>query len=110
MILEHSGKLWTPDELLAAFPQPVEKAKAKGERRKGTHAGDESSLPDGLRNLIVNGTADDTADRSKLFFGAVASLKRRGWPLECCVALFEKYPLERPTSRCPAGRGHVHLR
>jgi putative DNA primase/helicase len=80
--------------LRAAFPQPAQKERPKTEqpRKVSKHAGDESSLKPQLRELVINGPADESADRSSYFMSAVAQLKHAGWPLESIVALLEKYP------------------
>jgi len=97
-ILEHSGKLYTSEELLEAFKSPPE----ADTRDDSSHndSGDfdsrawvrEDSLPFELRRVIVHGVASDNDDRSKKFFGVVASLKKKFWPLDAIVAIFEKYP------------------
>jgi RepB DNA-primase N-terminal domain len=85
-IFEYTGRLWHPDELLAAFPTPSPSQNA------GSGAGgDEATLPDDLLEIIHEG-ADKTADRSALFHSVVAQLKRRHWTVEAIATLLEKYP------------------
>ena len=85
-IFEYTGRLWHPDELLAAFPMPSPSQNA------GSGAGgDEVTLPDDQLEIIRKG-GDKTADRSALFHSAVAQLKRRRWSIEAITALLEKYP------------------
>ena len=92
-IVAHSGHLWSPSELLAAFPTASAKP-AGGNAANGNRAddnGDETKLPDDLLQLIRNGV-DDTEDRSAAFHSVVAQLKRRRWGVEAITSLFEKYP------------------
>jgi hypothetical protein len=85
-IFERTGRLWHPDELLAAFPMP------SASQNAGSGAsGDEATLPDDLLEIIRNG-GDNSADRSALFHSVVAQLKRRHWSIEAITALLEKYP------------------
>ena len=92
-IVAHSGHLWSPNELLAAFPtasaKPAGGNAANGNRADDT--GDETKLPNDLLQLIRNGV-DDTEDRSAAFHSVVAQLKRRRWSVEAITSLFEKYP------------------
>ena len=56
-IVEHTGRLWDPDELLAAFPLPAE-AQAKASQATNSAAGnegDEATLPNELLELIRHG-------------------------------------------------------
>jgi hypothetical protein len=85
-IVEHSGRLWNPEELLAAFPSA---SSHTNEHASGD--GDEATLPDDLLQLIRSGV-DDTEDRSAAFHSVVAQLKRRRWGVEAITSLFEKYP------------------
>lgn len=92
-IVAHSGHLWSPSELLAAFPTASAKP-AGGNAANDDRAddnGDETTLPDDLLQLIRNGV-DDTEDRSAAFHSVVAQLKRRRWGVEAITSLFEKYP------------------
>jgi putative DNA primase/helicase len=97
-ILEHHPeRLWTLTglrEIFEALSQPKAKAKAKpnagAAKAKPDASGDESTLPADLLDTIKNGTQN--ADRSAVFFGVVAELKRLGWSSDDIVALFERYP------------------
>jgi RepB DNA-primase from phage plasmid len=105
-ITEHSGRMWTPEDLREEFKaiqqSRREEAKARkgaegagpeGSRRKGGHACDELGLPDDLLNLIVNGVDASEEDRSRKFMSVVRRLKQRHhYLLEAIVELFEKYP------------------
>ena len=91
-IVEHSGRLWNPEELLAAFPSASSRASECNARVAiGRTNGDETKLPNDLLQLIRNGV-DDTEDRSAAFHSVVAQLKRRRWGVEAITSLFEKYP------------------
>jgi hypothetical protein len=89
-IVEHSGRLWNPEELLAAFPSASSRA-SEHASSEASGDGDEATLPDDLLQLIRNGV-DDTEDRSAAFHSVVAQLKRRRWGVEAITRLFEKYP------------------
>ena len=69
-IFEYTGRLWDPDELMAAFASPV----AVGTQLSCTsdHP-DEATLPDDLLDVIRHG-ARPGADRSKVFHDVVAQL------------------------------------
>jgi hypothetical protein len=96
-VLEHTGKLYTADELREAFKVAP-----------GDDAPDDSTHQDrsdfearawvkwealdfDLQRLIMYGATGDDKDRSAEFFKVVAKLKRKFWPLDAIVALFEKY-------------------
>jgi hypothetical protein len=81
-IYEYTGRLWDPDELLAAFAAPPQ------DPPPGI---DEETLPADLLEIVRCG-GDKNADRSALFHSVVAQLKRRRWSVEAIVALLEKYP------------------
>ena len=87
-IFEHTGRLWDPDELMAAFASPV----TVGTQLSSTsdHP-DEATLPDDLLDVIRHG-AGPGADRSKVFHDVVAQLRRRNWTVDAIVELLEKYP------------------
>jgi hypothetical protein len=89
-IVEHSGRLWNPEELLAAFPSASSRASEHAISDAGGD-GDETTLPNDLLQLIRSGV-DDTEDRSAAFHSVVAQLKRRRWGVEAITSLFEKYP------------------
>jgi putative DNA primase/helicase len=86
-IFEHTGRLWDPDELLAAFATPTSPS------AQGSLGGDadEATLPADLLEIIRGGSSPG-ADRSALFHGVIAQLKRRRWSVDAIVALLEKYP------------------
>jgi hypothetical protein len=86
-IYEHTGRLWDPDELLAAFSSPQQ---ANGSTQQNVDA-DEATLPDDLLEIIRQG-GDQTADRSALFHRVISELARRGWGVDAITALLEKYP------------------
>jgi RepB DNA-primase N-terminal domain len=87
-IVEHTGRLWDPDELLAAFPPPTT---ARSESQStGGGDGDEATLPNDLLNLIRNGV--DEPNRSAQFHSVIAQLKKRRWSVEAIVALLDRYP------------------
>jgi hypothetical protein len=88
-IISHSGRLWAPDELAAAYssvsPEAEEYCNASADD------GDETTLPPDLLRLIRDGVSG-IEDRSAVFHSVVARLKRRRWSVEAIVALFERYP------------------
>jgi putative DNA primase/helicase len=103
LMIEHSGKLYTADELRETFKSTPEAGKRKRDdgHSQGYGEGEdyfqsrawarEDALPTELRATITKGV-DDDEDRSKEFFKVVSQLKRKFWPLDSIVALFEKYP------------------
>ena len=87
-IVEYTGRLWNPDELMAAFASPV----TAGTQLSPTSGHpDEATLPDDLLDVIRHG-AGPGADRSKVFHDVVAQLRRRNWTVDAIVALLERYP------------------
>src|SRR5262249_1185568 len=88
-IFEYTGRLWDPDELLAAFSMST----ASSQSAPNSNAtGDEATLPHDRLELIRRGPAEANADRSALFHGVVGQLKRRHWTAEAITALLGKYP------------------
>jgi hypothetical protein len=87
-IAEHTGRLWKPDALLAAFPPATWKTRASS--RAAHDAGDEATLPGELLELIRHGAGAD--DRSAVFHSVIAQLKKRRWGVDAIVALLERYP------------------
>ena len=87
-IVEYAGRLWDPDELMAAFASPV----TVGTQLSCTsdHP-DEATLPDDLLDVIRHG-ARPGADRSKVFHDVVAQLRAAKWTADAIVALLERYP------------------
>jgi hypothetical protein len=89
-LCEHTGRLWDPDELQAAFTASMTSQQSGGPNSGGSD-GDEATLPDDLLQLIRQGGGKDD-DRSVLFHGVIGQLKRRHWTVDRIVALLEKYP------------------
>ena len=92
-IVEHSGRLWSPEELLKAFPpgKPQrDNHKSTEDTADDTGSFDETTLPADLLDLIRNGVEEGL--RSEKFHRVVAQLKKRRWSAEAIAALFEKYP------------------
>jgi putative DNA primase/helicase len=101
-IVEHSGRLWDPGELRAAFaaqvPVPGAPMASASARHSGAAAPDEASLPtellqdirDGGVSLGVGAKADKS--RSGLFHRVIAELKKRKWTVEQIHAVLERYP------------------
>jgi hypothetical protein len=85
-IFEHTGRLWEPDELLAAFSrtEPVQ-------QQSGGLEVDEATLPADLLEDIRRG-GDANTDRSELFHKIIRQLKHRHWTIEAIVELLNKYP------------------
>jgi hypothetical protein len=108
-IVEHSGRLWDPDELEIAYASPASRASSAtsaphrgaggsgGGVNNATHA-DESTLPDELVRDIRDGGssrglgAKADKSRSGLFHAVIGELKKRHWPVDQIYALLEKYP------------------
>src|SRR5215468_9281201 len=88
-IVEQTGRLWDPDELLAAFSRVAEAVAAAA-----APVDYEATLPAELLKDIREGGVGKGNDRSRsaLFQSVVDQLKRRHWSIENIVALFEKYP------------------
>ena len=91
-IVEHTGRLWEPDELLAAFQLSTQTDAKASQTNNGAAAndGEEATLPDELLELIRHGAGTD--DRSAVFHSVIAQLKKRRWSVEAIVALLDKYP------------------
>jgi hypothetical protein len=89
-IVEHNGRLWGPDELLAAFPPPAQARTSQVNNGTAANEGDEATLPEELLELIRHGAGAD--DRSAVFHSVIAQLKKRRWNVDAIVALLEKYP------------------
>jgi hypothetical protein len=88
-IVEHSGRLWDPNELLEAFPLPTQPHVSQATNDTAGNEGDEATLPNELLEIIRHGA--ETDDRSAIFHGVIAQLKKRRWNIDAIVALFEKY-------------------
>jgi hypothetical protein len=96
-IIEWSGRLWDPDELLKAFSTTSMAAAATATgapAASNTPADAESTLPAELLKSIREGGVGTTNDKSRsaLFQSVVDQLKRRHWSIDDIVALLEKYP------------------
>jgi hypothetical protein len=94
-IVEWSGRLWDPDELLKAFSTTTMGAPTTGApAASSTPADAESTLPEELAKSIREGGVGTTNDKSRsaLFQSVVDQLKRRHWSIDDIVTLFEKYP------------------
>jgi Family of unknown function (DUF5906)/RepB DNA-primase from phage plasmid len=89
-----TDRLWTPDELIEAFPLPGSKNGGGDDDGGGggQHHGsfNESAIPAELMTLIHKGVGEP--HRSKQFFRAVAWLKRIGWAIDGITMLLERYP------------------
>jgi hypothetical protein len=91
-ILEYSGKIYTADELRAAFPQP-KKDKSRSEDKADDNVDwrfAEENLPADLRHLIQHGV--EVGHRSEQFHHVVGWLKRLGWNAENICSLLGNYP------------------
>jgi len=88
-IIEWSGRLWDPDELLTAFSR-VASATAVAVAPIDY----EATLPEELLKDIREGGVGkgDDKSRSALFQSVIDQLKRRHWTVEDIFALLEKYP------------------
>src|SRR5262245_6039850 len=88
-IVEQTGRLWDPDELLAAFSRVASAAAVAA-----APVDHEATLPADLLKDIREGGVGKGNDKSRsaLFQSVVDQLKRRHWSIENIVALFEKYP------------------
>jgi hypothetical protein len=88
-IVVHSGRLWSPEDLLAAFA-PSARADEHANSDAGGSDGDETTLPNDLLQLIREGV--EPPGRSAACHSVVAQLKKRRWSVHAIVSLFEKYP------------------
>jgi RepB DNA-primase from phage plasmid len=96
-IFEYTGRLWDPDELLSAFSTPAagpssSQTNGSAAPQAASPAGDESTLPDDLLEIIRQGADEGLVDRSALFHRVIVDLVRRRWPIDAIAALLEKYP------------------
>jgi Family of unknown function (DUF5906)/RepB DNA-primase from phage plasmid len=91
-LLDLTDRLWTPDELTAAFLPPGSKKNAGGDDRSRQHhdSFNEDAIPAKLMMLIREGTEE--GGRSEQFFRVVAELKQLGWTSEAITRLLERYP------------------
>jgi hypothetical protein len=88
-IVEQTGRLWDPDELLAAFSRVASAAAAAA-----APVDYEATLPAELLKDIREGGVGKGNDKSRsaLFQRVIDQLKRRHWTVEDIVTLLEKYP------------------
>jgi putative DNA primase/helicase len=101
-IIEETGRLWDPDELLAAFSSSATSSPATSNPAASspttppaaTTSLDESTLPADLLADIQNGGngRGDDKSRSALFQSVVRRLRQRCWSVENIVELFQRYP------------------
>jgi hypothetical protein len=75
--------LWTPEEIVAAFPLP------EGGGGGGGTA-DEANVPDETLRVIRDGVPQ--GERSEAFWNVILLLNQSGWSIDAVVALLEKYP------------------
>src|SRR5262245_9104787 len=90
-IFEYTGRLWDPDELLAAFSTPAPSPQAQPQPQPAGLEADEATLPDELLETIRNGGGPND-DRSALFHRVIKELRLRRWTVEAITELLEKYP------------------
>jgi hypothetical protein len=88
-IVEQTGRLWDPDELLAAFSRVASAAAVTA-----SPIDYEATLPEELLKDICEGGVGKGNDKSRsaLFQSVIDQLKRRHWTVEDIFALLEKYP------------------
>jgi hypothetical protein len=111
-IIEETGRLWDPDELLAAFANPTtptaatqaaavttaninaSNISASNTSASNTISPDESTLPADLLADVRNGGngRGDDKSRSALFQSVVRRLTQRCWSVEDIIELFRRYP------------------
>ena len=86
-IVEYTGRLWDPDELIAAFASPV---------TVGTPPSSRRVIPTKRHSRTTCSTsfAMVPARRGplKVFHDVVAQLRRRNWTVDAITALLERYP------------------
>jgi hypothetical protein len=99
-LVEWNGRLWEPDELLAAHLRTMPSHAPNAPRANGpagSIAADEATLPDDLLESIrVGGVsrglgAKEDKSRSGLFHHVVSELHKRRWRPEAIAELFAKY-------------------
>ena len=88
-IFEHTGRLWDPDELLAAFTGSP--APSQPQPQPAGLEADEATLPDELLEMVRHGGSPND-DRSALFHKIIKELWLRHWTVEAVIELLEKYP------------------
>ncbi len=107
-IVEHTGRLWDPDELLAAFARPHRHRREPNGPTVGGRRGDAPGRP-------ARGHPPGRwprPDRSELFHKVVAQLERRHWTIDAIVELLEQVPERhrREVRQAPAQGGRAVLR
>jgi uncharacterized protein DUF5906 len=89
-LLNLKQRLWTPAELMEAFPFSGKKTNGGGHsERHGSF--DEGGIPAELLKVVRDG-AEEGEDRSEQFFRVVAVLKRCRWTIDAITTLFERHP------------------
>jgi Family of unknown function (DUF5906)/RepB DNA-primase from phage plasmid len=90
-ILEHGGRVWTPEQLEAAFPAPQKKKEWFGsdEWFRAFERG-RYGLPPWVATCVRDGAP--VGERSEKFCGVVAELKGFRLSVDNITALLEKYP------------------
>jgi predicted P-loop ATPase len=89
-VLSTTDRLWTPKQIIEAFPLPPEPTGSGSGSGGGGGSHDEGAIPTELMLLIRDGVQD--GNRSDKFFQAVARLKLLDWSVDGIAALLEKYP------------------
>jgi RepB DNA-primase N-terminal domain len=91
-IVEQTGKLWDPNELLTAFSRVASATATTA--ATAIPIDHEATLPEELLKDIREGGVGKGNDKSRsaLFQSVIDQLKRRHWSIESIVALLEKYP------------------
>jgi hypothetical protein len=88
-ILQCNGdRLWTPEEIIAAFPL-AERKKTNGGDTNGEHK-EACNVPAELMKLVRDGVQEP--HRSDQFYHTVAWLKELGWTVDGITTLLEQYP------------------
>jgi hypothetical protein len=98
-IVERTGRLWDPFELMAAFATQATSVASSASAAPSTAIiADESSLPDELMSDIRGGGVSrglgvkKDKSRSGLFHNVIGELKKRRWSVDQIHALLEKHP------------------
>jgi hypothetical protein len=87
-LLELNARLWTPSDLIEAFPLSEQKTLGNGGGEH--HFFEEATIPADLMKLIRDGA--EKGNRSEGFFRAVAWLKQLGWTTSAITTLLEQFP------------------
>jgi hypothetical protein len=105
-MLSTADRLWTPEQILKAFPLPERKTTNGGGH---SHSSDEAAIPDDLMEVIRDGV--EIGKRSEDFFHVVEQLKLRGWTVGGITELLEKHPggiAAKYAGRIPGEVGRVY--